>query len=150
MGIVEYYTSEGEDHQGRTWAQTILLSDRKLEFTHDYIQWLFPLNECSRYCKKSPVLTDDEIKALRESPVALQRLRSSLDRMHRFYGNSHHWREPGDHNMLRITRILKCLMLLGQQDLAHEFYFWLTSLDDDQEAFTKALPFWEQACRFGR
>ena len=143
--IVEYYTRDGEDHKGRTWLQTLMLSDRKLEYTHDYIQWLFPLDEPSKYCKKSPVLTQEDINALRSNPVVATRLCSAVDRMLRFYGGNRHWRDPDDHNLMRITRMLKCLVLLGQPDLANEFYDWLTSLDDDQEMFAKALRFWQEA-----
>ena len=46
--ILRFYGSGGTDHAGRTLEEILAWDDRHLEEVHDYIQWLFPLEEPSR------------------------------------------------------------------------------------------------------
>uniref|UniRef100_A0A8C8HAD2 Opioid growth factor receptor (OGFr) conserved domain-containing protein n=1 Tax=Oncorhynchus tshawytscha TaxID=74940 RepID=A0A8C8HAD2_ONCTS len=102
----------------------------KLERVHSYIQWLFPLQERGmNYQAKE--LTKKEIEAFLEDETAKKRLVKSYKFMLDFYGiqlsndstgevrRANNWRDRFDnldrhtHNNLRITRILKCLGILG-------------------------------------
>ena len=55
--ILDFYRSTGTDHRGRTLSQIPQKSDRWLEETHDYIQWLFPLYVRSKFNPHAPLLT---------------------------------------------------------------------------------------------
>lgn len=106
-----------------------------LESGHDYIQWLFPIRESSMFNNEAQELMLHEAKALCESPECMARLRKSYEMMLDFYGLKLVDATTGDvarhddyrvcyqnleqmsHNLLRITRILKCLGELG-----HEHY----------------------------
>jgi hypothetical protein len=47
--ILTFYQGQSPDSSGRM-IETIWSWDyQKLEYTHDYIQWLFPLKEKSRF-----------------------------------------------------------------------------------------------------
>jgi hypothetical protein len=52
---------------------------------HDYIQWLFPLDEPSRFNADAPLLTPADRLAFRHETLAAN-LRRALDRMLAFYG----------------------------------------------------------------
>ncbi|XP_072522096.1 opioid growth factor receptor-like [Salminus brasiliensis] len=102
----------------------------RLEWVHSYIQWLFPIQERGLNYN-SFVLTPEEIKLFRQDNTVKRRLVMSYKLMLDFYGielldertGSVHcaknWRERFEnlnrysHNNLRITRILKCLGILG-------------------------------------
>ena len=59
--------------------------DGRLEAVHDYIQWLFPLDEPSRFNPSAPLLTAHDRAAFRDPELAAN-LRRALDRMLAFYG----------------------------------------------------------------
>nr|XP_020448461.1 opioid growth factor receptor-like [Monopterus albus] len=102
----------------------------KLEYAHNYIQWLFPLQEPGVNPKAS-TLTKEEIKEFLENSKARENLLKSYELMLDFYGielcnketgqvtRAPNWRDRFNnldshtHNNLRITRILKCLGTLG-------------------------------------
>lgn len=102
----------------------------RLEYTHTYIQWLFPLQEPGMNDEASP-LTKEEVQRFLNSNIAKENLLKSYKLMLDFYGiqlcnevtgevmRSPNWRDRFDnlntrtHNNLRITRILKCQGTLG-------------------------------------
>ncbi|XP_008408788.1 opioid growth factor receptor-like protein 1 [Poecilia reticulata] len=102
----------------------------KLEHTHSYIQWLFPLQEPGMN-SEAKTLTKQEIQDFLDSPTARKNLLESYKLMLDFYGikleneetgevaRAAHWSDRFQnlnnhtHNNLRITRILKCLGTLG-------------------------------------
>lgn len=90
-------------------------SDQWLEESHDYIQWAFPLKERSTFNPSAPVLTDTAIALINRNS-----LHSMFERMMRFYFSNHSllrpsWFSRDNHNMLRLTRIIKSMNLLGFQ-----------------------------------
>ncbi|KAI4891331.1 hypothetical protein NFI96_031735 [Prochilodus magdalenae] len=115
---------------------------RRLERVQTYIQWLFPIQEQGPNYD-AHVLTPEEIKLFRKDEMARERLLKSYRLMLDFYGielcneetgevcRADNWKERFEnldshtHNNLRITRILKCLGILGfqhyQAPLVHFF-----------------------------
>lgn len=49
--IIAFYLGEATDHMNRTMDDIWALSPFWLEHTHDYLQWLFPIPEASRYAR---------------------------------------------------------------------------------------------------
>ena len=129
----------GRDDRGRTLDEIRAASDQWLEATHDYIQWAFPLPEPSAFNPDAPLLSRADITAfLQEAPLQ-ERLLGVTGRMLHFYGltaegdlrgapvvlpalrlseQAAHWVTPGNHNFLRLSRILRSLALLGLQPMA--------------------------------
>jgi len=99
------------------WAQ----DDAYLEHRHDFIQWLFPLQEASRAVAGAPVLTVQDVASIRASEAALGGLDCSSRRMMRFYQATDAWLASRDHNHLRITRIIRSLRLLAGDQAANAF-----------------------------
>jgi len=117
-----YLANAGTDGRNRSVEDVLAFSDEALERVHDYIQWLFPLPTRSSAQPDAPVLTEDEIAAIRRDGPAIANLRRAAERMLRFYDRTDWWLTWSDHNHLRITRILQSLRLLAGQDAARSFY----------------------------
>lgn len=128
--LVRFYAGAGPDGHGRKIAEIWAWDDAALERVHDYIQWLFPLPEPSRFNDGAPLLTAADIAAFAAQAELRDNLRRSLGRLLAFYGfalgpgprvtqaadfaaRAADWLTPQNHNFLRLTRILRALSLLG-------------------------------------
>ena len=127
--IVRFF-SGGEDSEGRTLDEILAWDDDRLEHVHDYVQWIFPTRRPSSVNPDAPCVTDDTIRAFGADPRAQDGLVRAFARMLRFYGLREHadrveidderfaarslvWLSPGNHNHLRLTRIMDSLSTLG-------------------------------------
>jgi O-acetyl-ADP-ribose deacetylase (regulator of RNase III) len=118
--IRSFLDGSGMDNRGRTLDDILAFSDQQLESVHDYIQWLFPLTEPSRFNPFAPLLDQETILEIRKDPDSLSNLYRSLVRMLAFYEVNSHWASPWDHNLLRITRILGCCRILLGSEIASD------------------------------
>jgi len=128
----DFLCNNGFDTRGRSLNQILNESDEWWDNTHDFIQWLFPLAEQSRSVRDAPVLTDDEIKQIREFETAQDNIELSVLRFKEFLVGTIKWRTGYDHNHLRISRIIKCLRLLVNDEAANEFKYWVAGQLGDQ------------------
>ncbi len=165
--ILDFYRGS-PDARGRTLDEILAWDDERLEDVHDYIQWLFPTSRRSDYNPFAPVLTESTIAAFRADPALRARLRDSFLRMLRFYGfevlvvrghelvrraanwpvRSPLWLGPGDHNHLRITRILDSLSTLGLVAEATAFLRALEELEEDgqgRDIDAETFEYWRGA-----
>ncbi len=129
--ILAFYRGTGCDHAGRTLEEILAWQDSALEFTHDYIQWLFPLPEPSAFNPWAPVLAPSDIAAFRDSQELQHQLRRAAARMKIFYQLDRErpsWITPHNHNFLRLSRILASLRLLGLEDEAADWFAKLSEL----------------------
>jgi hypothetical protein len=161
--LVEFYSGRAPDHAGRFVQQIQQWPDERLEAVHDFIQWLFPLAEPSPVNPLAPVLDRETIEAFATQPELRENLRVSFVRMLRFYGlemrsgpplainrsvnfyaRAANWLHPGNHNHLRITRILKSLALLGLTEEARAFLECLEAIHAEEPSKISAvsLRFW--------
>ena len=134
--ILAFYRGEGRDDRGRTLEELLAFDDEELEETHDYIQWLFPLDVPSSVQPSAPTVDVECQEKFRADPSLGNALRRALERMLDFYGlrivehggklgiqsgenfarRAEVWLTPGNHNFLRLTRIMTSLELLGQSE----------------------------------
>jgi hypothetical protein len=145
--ITAFLEGDGTDSQGRTIFDVIALDDDALERMHDFIQWLFPLTEPSRAVPDAPVLTAAEVEAIRRSVMAQCALAAATDRMAAFYGATHDWLMPNDHNHLRITRIIRSLRLLRDDAAADAFKAFILARVEATRApvSTRSRGYWTTA-----
>lgn len=134
--ILKFYRGIATNHAGFNLAEMYDWSHDRLEADHEYIQWMFPSNEPSLMHHEAPVLTKEDAQTFQDSPVLRSRVLQSLDTILDFYGfrrtnesiepverpNPHKRIASFNHNMLRITRILKCLRLTGHEEVAQSFF----------------------------
>jgi hypothetical protein len=145
--LVRYLAGRGTDSRGRTASDVIALSDRELERSHDWVQWLFPLPTQSSAVPGAPVLSEADIAAIRADATALATLQRAVDRMIVFYDSTDHWLQRFDHNHLRITRILQSVGLLLGAPSAQELYDRLMARHDSAGApvNSHSLQYWRKA-----
>jgi hypothetical protein len=147
--LIEFHRGKANDPQGRSLLDYWSFSDVQMESRHDFIQWMFPLEEPSRYNPTAPVLTFADRKAFEDDPTLRDHLLRSFDRFLAFLGlerngdrvvpapdfEAKRWRfaEP-NHNWLRITRVLNSLRLLGLPAQAEAFHQGLEDLIEQGKA----------------
>ena len=124
----------------------LAFDDDRLERTHDYIQWLFPLPERSGAQPDAPVLTPEDVDLLRASVAAQAVLAAATDRMAAFYRDTRHWLAASDHNHLRITRIIRSLRLLRGDPYADAFRRFVLARAEAAEAPINGLSlrYWSE------
>lgn len=137
--LIDFYHGEGTDAEGRRLDEILAWDDDALEEVHDFIQWLFPLPEPSRFNPDAPLLGAEDVAAFRQDPALRANLRRSFERILPFLGLTETaegevvkgpnfaarapevWARP-NHNWLRITRILRSLRLLGLEAESRALY----------------------------
>ena len=145
--IVSFLEGKTPDHRGRILAMLLQQTDHQAESTHDYIQWLFPLNEPSRSVNGVPVLTELKIDEIRQSSLAQANLGESARWFIGFLERNDHWITKYNHNHLRITRVIRSLRLLASDEAADEFKDKVLVLAGDNLNLVdqKARGFWRSA-----
>lgn len=168
--LLRFYLGEGPDTEGRFLREIRAWNFDRLERVHDYIQWLFPTRQRSQFNPDAPDLGEPEIRAFREDTRLRSALLDSLRQMLGFYGfayreeggkpvvetaanwpeRSREWFAPGDHNLLRITRILDCLSTLGLPEQAGAFLRALEAVcvASPGSVPARTLEFWRGAVRW--
>ena len=113
-----------------------------MEYVHNYIQWLFPKSEPSKYNSAAHILTPKDIKEFLHGPLKDEFQKNYLTSIHvmfKFYGllltvDKHNniivtrdrnnfrkrdqWITPTNHNYERFSRILKSLTELGMKSIS--------------------------------
>lgn len=166
--LLRFYAGDGTDDRGRTIADIWHYSHEDLEDVHDYIQWLFPLAEQSAFNPGAPLLDDETIGRFRRDEVLRKNLELSLRVMLDFFGlaiagheilrvptfgeRSRNWLTPGNHNFLRLTRMLKSLSVLGLEDRARQLLQALEEIDGKRPGIIgeRTLGFWKRALQSSR
>lgn len=145
--IVMFLEGEGTDARGRSVFDILAMNDVALERTHDFIQWLFPLPEPSSAVPDSPVLSPEDIQAIRISELAPMAMGAATDRMAAFYQSTHDWLMPNDHNHRRITRIIRSLRLLVGDAEAEAFHAFIVARVEAAQApvSARSLGYWATA-----
>lgn len=165
--ILEFYSGRGRDDRGRTLAEILGWSDAGLEEIHDYIQWLFPLPERSGANPEAPVLDAGTIAEFRADSALRAAIHRAFLRMLAFYGletsqdgvaraasyeeKSCNWLRPGNHNHLRLTRILRSLTVLGLEQDALSLFDCLRSIYEadvstkQSRISPRTFQFWSKA-----
>ncbi len=146
--LLAFYYGSRKDSEGRYLSDILAEDDAWLEYTHDYIQWLFPLREASQFNPSAPLIDDEVVAAFAADDLLRAQVHASFVRILAFYGlkqgdgaimkgpgwdeRSGNWFFRPTHNNLRITRILKSLCTLGLRADAEQFLACLTELRDSE------------------
>ena len=161
--LLLFYLGSHPDHRGRMLSEILVQDDHWLEYTHDYIQWLFPTREFSRVTPDAPVVSPEIERIFQQDELLTDHLRASFNRMLAFYGLVHsgdeirkssRWAERKDnwfiqdtHNNLRLTRIINSLKTLGMPDDAKRLYLCLNNLKKEADCGigATAYRYWRNA-----
>jgi len=169
--IIDFY--ENKHSVGRnnlTFDQVTKLPDARLEQCHDYIQWLFPLPEQSRFMRDAPIL--DRETARRLSSGYSLRVSEAIQTMMRFWKidlrlgedgpatikMGQYWMQPEDHNHFRISRVIRFLTLLAEDrakpvlysDCAERILEVMVKANEEKPFATDTtVKFWKKAAQAG-
>ena len=136
-----------------------------MEECHSFVQWLFPLHEESAFAVVYPILTPPHAAALAASEEARARMRAAEARFRVFLGlpaaagappaappaapvlneRTELWAHPGDHNLLRVTRIIRSLRFFGLDDLSAAFWRDVDAVAEAAGLGAVTRAFWRQA-----
>lgn len=147
MKVLSFLQDTGPDHRGRFLSDILKFSDQQIESTHDFIQWIFPLDEPSSASPDAPVLEPGEIALIRKSSLAAHSLNASVQWFCDYLKRNKHWRVAHDHNHLRITRMIKSVRLLQGEPAANALrdrVLAIAEASKDKISQT-SWDFWQQA-----
>ena len=137
IDILKFYAGEFPNTNKLYFNDIVNFDNTRLERSHVFIQWLFPLPQASKAVPGSPVLTDEEIAIFNKSDELKANLYYAFLVMLSFYGleinkkiiksvdydtRANVWQYPHSHNYLRITRIIACLAILGLNNYSKMLY----------------------------
>lgn len=140
MKLYEFLRGErGRDGDKARIGDILQWSDQKLENDHTYIQWLFPNCRPSQAQPNTPHMNEAERDKIKQDAVAMQNFGMAFSRILSFYGlfkntgedivldrgrpktvqlsgkyiHNINLLDEGNHNTLRMSRILTSLRLFG-------------------------------------
>lgn len=159
--LLDFLEGTGKDIYNRDLESILKTKDMLcFELSHNYIQWLFPLREKSNFAHSIP-LTDEMVDYIKSNETILNNIKLSFIKMLEFYGFSYanneiipvmskkemiiRWMNRGNHNFLRITRILGCLSIVGYDNLAKKWLQVLEELTKDLSYTEDSKVYWRDA-----
>ena len=154
--IVGFLTNSLPDYKRRWHHQILKFTDEELELCHDQIQWMFPLHEESAFAKTYPVLTPSVIEACNKSDEVKKNMILAAERMSSFYGLEidepaihERWTRSQlgrpNHNLLRITRIIRSLRFMDLEAEAKVFHMFASKIGIQQNLSKKTFEYWDKA-----
>lgn len=171
VGLLTFLRGTGYDSRGRKLEDILGWDFDRMETVHDYIQWLFPTDEASRFNMGAPLLDSKLQHLIREEPALQASIRRNFTRFCSFLGLEVHLAstEPlsirkasnfesriadcwtggcggkgSNHNWLRISRVLRSLRLSGLDDEATSFMACLEALHAEGVECTSAMSHWRK------
>ena len=169
--LVSFYLNKSSTPEGYTLEEIWGWGHENLEYTHTYIQWLFPLREKSNFNLSAPTIDDNAIREFSTNQQLHENLIKSFRIMLNFYGftlddkggkvvinkapdfeeKKTYWLNPYNHNFLRITRILTSLTLLGCKEYAAALLLCLNGLRDKyhHDISENTFNYWNNAVKIG-
>eukprot|EP00419_Tripos_fusus_P016342 CAMPEP_0172739188 /NCGR_PEP_ID=MMETSP1074-20121228/122011_1 /TAXON_ID=2916 /ORGANISM="Ceratium fusus, Strain PA161109" /LENGTH=196 /DNA_ID=CAMNT_0013568997 /DNA_START=21 /DNA_END=608 /DNA_ORIENTATION=- len=170
-GLLPFFQGTGTDSEGRKLKDLRSMGYDDMEMIHDYIQWMFPTDEASQFNWDAPLLGPELQRTFSSDPDLQQEIRLNLGRFCEFLGlelriagpvddgASHTevvmaahfkdrvpdcWRPMfgGNHNWLRISRVLQCLGLCSMFEEQAAFYKCLETLHEKGVPCDSAMPHW--------
>lgn len=175
-GLLPFLRGTGVDHNGRKLNEILEWDDTKLESVHNYIQWLFPTDEASRWNVGAPVLSPSLLATLKTDPLVRENILTALKRFLQFLGlelvsvdgdaspsavqkaphfesriptcwQSSFMRNGGNHNWLRISRVLHCLNLVDLFEEASALHTFLEKLYAQGLPCGSSIDHWRRNAR---
>ena len=145
--LASFFSDELDHTKYGSFEEILNRDDEFWEKTHDFIQWIFPLNEASRFNQKAPILDHSSIRQLLASDETKQKLLLGTDRYKSFLKASDRWRSGYDHNHMRISRAIKSLRLLSDDQSANGFKYWVAGElgDDIDQIHSESKRHWRLA-----
>ena len=147
MNFFKFLRNEQPDFKGRFLNDIWKYTDEEIEYNHDFIQLIFPLNKPSKAVFNNLYLKSiEEIDMLKHDHLVQKNIIESRNWFINFLKNNNQWKSYSDHNQLRITRVIECLRLLISDKEANNFYSEILDIVGQYPKINATtLKFWKDA-----
>jgi hypothetical protein len=162
--IIKFYEKRATDNYGRSLEEMQHYNYEQLEDIHNYIQWMFPLRKKSSVNLSAPTLKDTDIEYIKNSKTIKNNIFVSTLVITDFWGIGKEftenryfiksnrvklWVTPSNHNFLRVTRVLRSLVLFDVKDEAVALLKCLEEIKNNgnQNIIGDSFKYWEDAAR---
>ncbi|MBA5763099.1 hypothetical protein H2O73_12125 [Vibrio sp. 404] len=162
--IALFISGEVPDKFGRRIDQLLGYNHFWLEHDHKYIQVLFPVDEGTKFNQHAPLVTQEDRALFSNSRELREAHLQALDVMLEFWGMqrngneitsvlpltpvNHVWLKHSDHNQLRLTRAIRSLYLLGNEQIASNLCDFLTAAANETDTVSeKTVQYWRNALK---
>ena len=119
--ILGFYRGVAPHPDGMMFKDALYMPNEEWERCHNYVQWFFPLPEPSKMHFDAPVADDSVYEAFKSEPLLRANLVLAVGRYLKFLQECPKWVRRDDHNHLRITRVIRCMVLAGMVEDASRF-----------------------------
>jgi hypothetical protein len=127
--IIKFLSGKQCDYKGRVYEDILFCSDQEMELCHDQVQWIFPLHEPSKFALTYPMINGEIAEECKKNAEIIENISNAIERMKDFYGldpqdrkKQKVWCKEFNHNLLRVTRIIRSARIFGLENEADEFY----------------------------
>jgi hypothetical protein len=113
----------GKTSHGVSFEEIMIYTDRQLEYDHQFIQWIFPLDTPSMFNADAPIIN---LQELSNFPAAKSAIVRSSDKLTTFWGintdavNRERIRLLDGHNGLRFSRYLQSMVYHKEDEIAEK------------------------------
>ena len=133
VDLIRFFRNEESDGRGRYHKDILLFDEDLIEYKHDFIQWIFPTIEKSRFHPDAPTIDEGFKERFQEDEL----VKSNYCKSYQLYLNyigfhcelgeinciqSGRIYELPYHNYLRITRMLNSLNQVGNNSCSAKVY----------------------------
>ena len=126
--LIDFYKNHRSNSSNITFDEILSSDDDFWETSHDFIQWIFPLNEPSQYNPNAPLLDVEDIELFKKDFVLRKNVLLAFSRFKSFLQKEESNTKPiwldRKHNYLRITRVIRFLSLIGFGEQAAELFYY--------------------------
>ena len=147
MNILNFLKNIETDFNGRFIEDIWNYSSNEIEYNHDFIQLLFPLDKPSESVFHGVYLkSKNEINKIKNDDLAKLNIIKSSKWFLIFLKNTSLWKNKYDHNHLRISRVIQSLRLLVSEAEADNFYNKVLLLVGQKNKINSTTKkFWEKS-----
>lgn len=134
IDLICFFREELADIEGRMLGDILKYTPEQIESKHDFIQWIFPTIEKSRFNRNAPVINGEFKREFKKDELAKQNFCKScqlylnyigfhcIDREIQINSSGNKFYELPFHNQLRITRVLNSLTQIGNTQCSANLY----------------------------
>lgn len=147
MNFKLFLLNKAPDHKERMLSDIYKFSDNEIEATHDFIQIMFPLAEPSLWSSnKYFIETQNEIDSLSKNKNVKKSILKSASWYISFLKRNNHWKHNNNHNLKRITRMIKSVRLIVGNREAEKVKNYILSIENIEKLVgIKSLNYWKNA-----
>ena len=147
MNFKTFLLNESCDDKGRMLSDIYKFSDREIEATHDFIQIVFPLAEPSFWSSnKYFIESQKQIDSLSKNKKVREAILQSASWYISFLKRNNHWKNVNNHNLKRITRMIKSVRLIAGDIEADKIKKEITSIPNIEKLVGQnSIKYWKKA-----